>query len=70
MTLPLILLGVGTVVLGIAIGFPPEQGFIHRFLGPVVEAAGVIEHAPELATILLLAAVSVAAGVVGIAIGC
>jgi len=69
MTLPLILLGVGTVVLGIAIGFPPEQGFIHRFLGPVVEAAGVVEHAPELATILLLAAVSVAAGVVGIAIG-
>jgi len=69
MTLPLILLGVGTVVLGIAIGFPPEQGFIHRFLGPVVEAAGVVEHAPELATILLLAAVSVVAGVVGIAIG-
>ena len=69
MTLPLILLGVGTVALGIAIGFPPEQGFIHRFLGPVVEAAGVVEHAPELATILLLAAVSVAAGVVGIAIG-
>src|SRR5206468_610436 len=29
----------------------------------------VVEHAPELATILLLAAVSVAAGVVGIAIG-
>src|SRR6266550_2245593 len=49
MTLPLILLGVGTVVLGIAIGFPPEQGFIHRFLGPVVEAAGGAEHAPELA---------------------
>src|SRR3989441_2277372 len=69
MTLPLILLGVGTVVLGIAIGFPPEAGVIHRFLGPVVEAAGVVEHAPELATILLLAAVSVAARVVGIAVG-
>jgi NADH-quinone oxidoreductase subunit L len=69
MTLPLVLLGVGTAVLGIAIGFPPEQGFIHRFLDPVVEAAGVAEHAPELATILLLAVVSVAAGVVGIGIG-
>jgi len=69
MTLPLILLGVGTVVLGIAIGFPPEQGFIHRFLGPVVEAAGGAEHAPELATILLLAVVSVGAGIVGIGIG-
>jgi NADH-quinone oxidoreductase subunit L len=69
MTLPLILLGLGTVVLGIAIGFPPEQGFIHRFLGPVVEAAGGAEHAPELTTILLLAVVSVGAGIVGIGIG-
>src|SRR5882762_10336285 len=64
MTLPLILLGVGTVVLGIAIGFPPEQGFIHRFLGPVVEAAGVAEHVPELVTIVALAFVSVLAGVI------
>src|SRR3989442_15736406 len=69
MTLPLILLAVGTAVLGVAIGFPPEQGFIHRFLDPVVEAARAPERAPELATILLLAVVSVAAGVVGIRIG-
>src|SRR3989442_931216 len=69
MTLPLILLAVGTAVLGVAIGFPPEQGFIHRFLDPVVEAARAPERAPELATILLLAVVSVAAGVVGIGIG-
>src|SRR3989442_2934409 len=69
MTLPLILLAVGTAVLGVAIGFPPEQGFIHRFLDPVVEAARAPERAPELATILLLAVVSEAAGVVGIGIG-
>jgi NADH-quinone oxidoreductase subunit L len=69
MTLPLIALGVGSAVLGIVIGFPPEQGFIHRFLAPVVEATGAAEHVPELATIVVLALVSVVAGVVGIAIG-
>jgi NADH-quinone oxidoreductase subunit L len=69
MTLPLTALAVGAAVLGVAIGFPPEQGFIHRFLNPVVEVAGVAELTPELATILGLAAVSVLAGVIGIAIG-
>jgi NADH-quinone oxidoreductase subunit L len=69
MTLPLIALAVGSAVLGIVIGFPPEQGFIHSFLAPVVEAAGVAEHAPELATIVALAVVSVVAGLIGIAVG-
>ena len=69
MTLPLMALAAGSAVLGILIGFPPEQGFIHNFLAPVVEAAGVAEHVPELATILVLALVSVVAGVIGIAIG-
>lgn len=69
MTLPLVALAVGTAVLGIAIGFPPEAGFIHQFLGPVFEHEGAAEHAPEAATILTLAAVSVAAGVLGILVG-
>jgi NADH-quinone oxidoreductase subunit L len=69
MTLPLIALAAGSAVLGIIIGFPPEQGFIHSFLAPVVEAAGVAEHAPEVATIVALAVVSVLAGAIGIAIG-
>src|SRR5712691_1308243 len=69
MTLPLMALAAGSAVLGIVIGFPPEQGFIHRFLAPVVEAAGIAEHVPELATILALALVSVVAGVIGIAFG-
>ena len=69
MTLPLMALAAGSAVVGIAIGFPPEQGLIHSFLAPVVEAAGVAEHVPELATILALALVSVVAGVIGIAIG-
>jgi NADH-quinone oxidoreductase subunit L len=34
-----------------------------------VEAAGVAEHTPELATIVVLALVSVIAGVIGIAVG-
>jgi NADH-quinone oxidoreductase subunit L len=69
MTLPLGALAVGSAVLGIVIGFPPEQGFIHRFLAPVVEAAGVAETTPELVTVVALAAVSVLAGLIGIAIG-
>ncbi len=69
MTLPLVALAAGSAVLGIAIGFPPEQGFIHSFLAPVVEAAGVREHLPELVSIVALAVVSVVAGVIGIAIG-
>src|SRR5437868_6727460 len=54
MTFPLIALHAGSAVLGIVIGFPPEQGFVHRFLNPVVEATGVAEPAPELATVSLL----------------
>src|SRR5213594_2075849 len=65
MTLPLMALAVGSAVLGVAIGFPPEQGFIHSFLGPVAEAAGVAENVPGVATIVALAFVSVLAGVVG-----
>jgi NADH-quinone oxidoreductase subunit L len=68
MTLPLIALAVGTAVLGILVGFPPEQGFIDTFLGPVFEGAGG-GHVPEVATLVTLAAVSVAAGVLGILAG-
>jgi len=69
MTLPLVLLAVGSAALGLAIGFPPDQGFIHSFLKPAVEAPGVAEPAPELATILALSAASVVAGLVGIVVG-
>ncbi|HEU5288524.1 MAG TPA: NADH-quinone oxidoreductase subunit L, partial [Candidatus Limnocylindria bacterium] len=69
MTLPLIALAVGSATLGIVIGFPPDAGSIHSFLRPVLEVEGAAEHAPELATILALAAVSVGAGILGILIG-
>ena len=67
MTLPLIALAVGTVVLGILVGFPPAQGFIDTFLGPVFEGEG--GHVPEVATLVTLAVVSVAAGLLGILAG-
>ena len=69
MTIPLVLLAVGTATLGIVIGWPPDAGFIHTFLEPAVTIAGAVEHAPEVATIIALAAVSVAAGRVGILSG-
>jgi len=68
MTLPLIALGVGTAVLGVVVGFPPEQGFIDTFLHPVFAGEGA-GHVPEIATLVTLAAVSVAAGIVGILVG-
>ena len=69
MTLPLMALAIGSAVLGLAIGFPPDAGFIHAFLKPAVEVQGLVEHNAEAATIIALAAVSVVAGLVGIAIG-
>jgi NADH-quinone oxidoreductase subunit L len=69
MTLPLIALAVGTVALGVVIGWPPDQGFIHAFLNPAVEVPGMAEHPVEVGTIVLLALVSIAAGLLGIAIG-
>jgi NADH-quinone oxidoreductase subunit L len=68
MTGPLVALAVGSAVLGIAIGFPPEQGFIHSYLAPVLAHEGAGEHLPEVTTILVLSAVSVLAGAIGIAI--
>jgi NADH-quinone oxidoreductase subunit L len=69
MTLPLIALAVGTLALGVVIGWPPDQGFIHTFLNPAVEVPGMVEHPVEVGTIVLLALVSITAGVLGIAIG-
>jgi NADH-quinone oxidoreductase subunit L len=51
MTVPLIILAILSVGGGIALGFPPEHGWIHRFLGAIVShgpihaAGGVAEAA-------------------------
>jgi NADH-quinone oxidoreductase subunit L len=56
MTVPLIILAILSVAGGLILGFPPEHGWIHRFLGAVVghgvlhtasgvaEAAGMVEE--------------------------
>ncbi|MDP9264810.1 MAG: NADH-quinone oxidoreductase subunit L [Chloroflexota bacterium] len=69
MTVPLLALAVGSVLAGF-VGVPPENGFIHRFLAPVTEAAGhAAEQAPAVSSIIALAVISVAASVIGILIG-
>jgi NADH-quinone oxidoreductase subunit L len=49
MTRPLILLAIPAVLLGLAIGFPPETGLLHQWLSPVFEhtiaAGGRVEAA-------------------------
>ena len=65
MTVPLLVLAVGSVLAGF-IGFPPEDGFLHRFLPPAIYPHGHEVHHPEIAVIAGLAATSVFAGLVGI----
>ncbi|HUG56188.1 MAG TPA: NADH-quinone oxidoreductase subunit L [Candidatus Limnocylindrales bacterium] len=68
MTVPLLALAAGSVLAGF-VGFPPEDGFIHRFLVDAIYVHGHEVHHPELTVVLALALVSVAAGVAGIALG-
>jgi NADH-quinone oxidoreductase subunit L len=71
MTVPLLILAAGSVLVGF-IGFPPDHGFIHAFLGPSVEAAhagAAVEHGTDWAEFLTLAAISTAIGIGGILIG-
>jgi NADH-quinone oxidoreductase subunit L len=48
MTLPLVLLALGTVVIGLVVGLPPETGLIARWLAPIFDGAiAVGGHEPE-----------------------
>ncbi|MDE3100778.1 MAG: NADH-quinone oxidoreductase subunit L [Chloroflexota bacterium] len=70
MTVPLLLLCVGAVFAGLVLGFPPEAGFIHRFLeGTVTAEAAAQSELPNYVLIAGLAATAVVAGLIGIAIG-
>ena len=68
MTVPLLLLAVGSVLAGF-VGVPPEEGFIHRFLPSAIYPHGHEVHHPDLTLLAVLAAVSVGAGLIGIAVG-
>jgi len=73
MTIPLLVLAAGSVLAGF-IGFPPDHGFLHAFLEPAVYP-GIENQLRPLDTgtnwgeFIALAAVSVTASVIGIAIG-
>jgi NADH-quinone oxidoreductase subunit L len=48
MALPLVLLAIPSAFIGLALGWPPEGGLIHSWLGPVFEhAEEVLGHHPE-----------------------
>ncbi|CAN5728978.1 NADH-quinone oxidoreductase subunit L [soil metagenome] len=74
MTIPLILLAIPSVLLGLAIGFPPEDGLLHHWLEPVFhhssEVLGI--HHGEFALFGLdgaLLIIGAAAGALGVAAG-
>jgi len=45
MTTPLIILAGFSLLIGLIVGFPPDSGWIHRFLSPILVSAG--EHEAE-----------------------
>ena len=55
MTLPLIFLAVPSLLIGALVGWPPDQGPIHTWLGPVFEHGGEA-HAGTTAALAILAA--------------
>jgi len=67
---PLMVLGVGTLLVGVLFGFPPEHGLYHRFVEPVFTSEGMEEHAIGLGTtvgLAIIATVVAALGVWGLA---
>jgi NADH-quinone oxidoreductase subunit L len=66
MAYPLLILGVGSWVVGALFGFPPDHGVYHRFVEPVFAAAGGGAHAISVATMVGLAAVATAIAALGI----
>jgi NADH-quinone oxidoreductase subunit L len=69
MAIPLVLLAISSVVAGFIAGWPPEQGFIHQFLGPVFAHGGEGEHhAIDMTKIFTLSAVATVVSAAGIAL--
>ena len=66
MAYPLLILGVGSLLVGALFGFPPDHGLYHRFVEPVFAAAGTEAHAISLGTTVGLAAVATAIAALGI----
>jgi NADH-quinone oxidoreductase subunit L len=74
MTVPLILLAIPSVLLGIAIGFPPADGALHHWMEPVFHEAQEVLHIEHGEFQLLgidgfLLGIGAAAGAIGVAAG-
>jgi NADH-quinone oxidoreductase subunit L len=57
---PLVALGFLSLVGGLILGFPPEHGWLHQFLAPVVGSAGEHEASMGLVSALMVAATGIA----------
>jgi len=66
MAYPLLVLGIGSLVVGALFGFPPDHGLYHRFVEPVFAAAGTEAHAIGLGTTVGLAAVATLIAALGV----
>jgi NADH-quinone oxidoreductase subunit L len=66
MAVPLLVLGIGSWVVGALFGVPPDHGLYHRFVAPVFAAAGTEAHAIGMGMTLGLAAVATAIASLGI----
>ena len=74
MTIPLILLAIPSALLGLAIGFPPENGLLHGWLEPVFHHASEVLgiHHGEFALFGIdgaLLIIGAAAGAIGVGLG-
>lgn len=65
MTIPLMILAAFSLLIGIVVGFPPESGWIHHFLSPIIVKGGHEAHHPSLAVGLGLMALSTVIAVAG-----
>ncbi|HSC70087.1 MAG TPA: NADH-quinone oxidoreductase subunit L, partial [Candidatus Methylomirabilis sp.] len=61
-----LVLGLGTILVGLLFGFPPDHGLYHRFVEPVFAAEGGEAHAIGLQTTVGLAVVATAIAALGI----
>ena len=57
---PLVALGFLSLVGGLLLGFPPEHGWLHQFLAPVVSSAGEHEVSMGLVSALMVVATGIA----------
>ncbi len=67
MAIPLVVLAVGAVVAGLAVGYPPEHGLFHQFLAPVFAHGGEV-HAAAAALEVPLALLSLCVAGAGIGV--